>query len=325
MSNNSPIKHIIWIFSPDDHLQEKTIFPNKKFFFEKKGWVLVPRGEIEFLKKNDQVVTLISKQDNTEKAVLKEAIIIGHDVLSIEGIDHLINQDFEVLDYSSSDGGFYKEMLSDFEEVDNQKQFEAIIFKWINFYRFDFRLDPIRRVKHRTLNLFSHIMVDIQTIQELCDSHDYERLFKIIEEIKESWARTKSSPSNQLKKLQYLLVGDGGIKTDVELLYFRGQKRPLYEWIRDLSKHKDYLNSSEWKKLRKISGVAPKDNSSKQNDNSSKQEQNIDIKELCIELEDTIQNPSTICEKIKKLQKDFYKWVNDLEKGFDNLKKIVKS
>ncbi|RMF55075.1 MAG: hypothetical protein D6748_15680 [Calditrichaeota bacterium] len=318
---------VIWIYSPDEHLRERYIFEEKKQLFAEDNMLSVARGEIEFFERYGQIFMKI--EGEPELLLSDKTIIIAHNYDSIIGIQDVINRGFEVLDYSSSDGAPYEEMLNDFEEVSDKEHLIDIVNKWINFYRYDFKLDPIRRIKHRALNLFSHILVDLQTIKELCETHDFGQLVKVIEDIRTTWEKPIhgcNSPSDQLAKLQYLLVGNEEEKknTNVLLLSFRGKGRSLYHWLEQLPKHASYLTSSEWENLLCITGLASQEDKTKKGITFIRRKDSS-IFNLCDEVGDTITNASDVCKKINNLHNKFSAWITQLTDALDCLEQTIKS
>jgi hypothetical protein len=157
------------------------------------------------------------------------------------------------VDYSSSDPS-YDQMWKDISDAKNCRELGVILEYWMKSYV----VDPLRRIKHRAINLFLPISTDIQFLLEIWRRKDFSRAKIHLEELKIEWVDAKS-PVSILFRLWYMLVGKRlrieekglpGMPADVSLPKDKeGNELPLYEWLAKYFGEKHVQEIEEWQKL----------------------------------------------------------------------------
>jgi hypothetical protein len=199
------IKMEIFIIFYRDTLKEETppVFFNEKWFFERNKNVLC--GFIPLRDLRDKVWTdlLVDIQSfNTEPFNL---VAFAHNLSFYKSIlNDILNMDSPhvYIDYSGGDPS-YKPM---WEQIRNSKDITELV-KTLEYWKRSYVVDPLRRIKHRAINLFSPLSTDIQFLLEIWRRKDFNRARTHLEELKTEWIDAKS-PVSILYRLWYMLVGD---------------------------------------------------------------------------------------------------------------------
>ncbi len=194
-----------------------------------------------------------------------EVWVMAHGLSQREDIYQQIRDDPRIyhFDYSSADFE-YEETWRKIREAKTCGELIAVLNRWILLYDYDTEqiIDPLRRIKHRAINLFGPISVDFQHLLELWKQNRYEDARKLIEEMLREWEGEQPfsrSPCSMLARLWYMLVGEGldwrsvGIPSPKELVSLPKSPRDdrekcLYEWL-SLSRPKSVDDLQEWRAL----------------------------------------------------------------------------
>ena len=79
-------------------------------------------------------------------------------------------------------------------------------YNFVNEWIKTHTIDPLRRIKHRAINLFGPLSTDIQYLLELWNRKKFIRARKHIEEIRKGFEKVRY-PTSLLTRLWYMLVG----------------------------------------------------------------------------------------------------------------------
>lgn len=219
--------------------------------------------------------------------------------------------------YSSSDP-LYNEIWNQIHTAENCQKLISILQFWIRNHV----VDPIRLVKHRSLNLFSHISYDLQTLVRLIDEKDYSELEKVANEIVQSWKSVDAthSPKESLRKLWCYLVGRNlsSLNCDKYGLIYIGQKKmTLLQWLLTCSeKHsikEEILFGEPWNKLIQLCGLKELPNRNFAINRSSK------IVRLCKQIEKQVTNPINHQGVLRQHSIDIMEWMNQINLCFEEL------
>ena len=173
-----------------------------------------------------------------------------------EDLSHQIDTDIRAkihVDYSSSDPS-YDQMWKEIRNAKNCRELGVILEYWMKSYV----VDPLRRIKHRAINLFLPISTDIQFLLEIWQCKDFNRARTHLEDLKAEWSGEKF-PIAVLFRLWYMLVGEhlnwkkGDLPekpTDVSLPKDKqGNELSLYEWLTKYLGEKHVQTLEEWQTL----------------------------------------------------------------------------
>lgn len=193
--------------------------------------------------------------------VFSSFVVFAHDLSQYPGILHdLLKETLThvYIDYSGGDPS-YKPM---WEQIRNSKDITELV-KTLEYWKRSYIIDPLRRIKHRAINLFLPLSTDIQFLLEIWRRKDFAKAKTHLEELKAEWSDDKS-PVSILYRLWYMLVGkhlnwaEGDLPekpTDVSLPMGKNPDRKeepysLYDW---LTKYfgEQVQKFDEWQKLLK--------------------------------------------------------------------------
>lgn len=156
-----------------------------------------------------------------------------------EYLSHQIHSDVRVyvhVDYSRGDPS-YEQMWVEIRDAKNCLELAEILEYWMKSYV----VDPLRRIKHRAINLFMSLSTDIQFLLEIWRRKDFVMAKTHLAELKTEW-ENKISPVTYLYRLWYMVVGNAldwgkeslpGMPSDVVSLPKdeSGKELSLYEWL----------------------------------------------------------------------------------------------
>ncbi|NIU00665.1 MAG: hypothetical protein GWN62_13585, partial [Aliifodinibius sp.] len=220
-----------------------------------------------------------------EHAALKEIellegiILFHHNWKEIPGNEY-IPAEVMVLDYSSTDSAIYPQMMTEVQETKTEQNIIEVAQKYVNIYNNEFKIDPIRRLKHRAMNLFLPLNVDIQNIRSLWqkkNDYEIERVFRELIELWKGSAPYSRSPYAELLRLWYMLVGEelewtklgSGTPHDVYLPKDRsGKEQPLLFWLANFYSDTAIQQLEPWLSILKISGLIYDDRRYEVNDSA---------------------------------------------------------
>jgi hypothetical protein len=194
------------------------------------------------------------------------------------------NKPFDLVVFAHNLSGFYRRILSDilsmdsphiyidysggdpsyhpmWEEIRNAKDITELV-ETLEYWKRSYVIDPLRRIKHRAINLFLPISTDIQFLLEIWRRKDFSRAKTHIEDLKADWCDDKS-PVSTLYRLWYMLFGDHlnwkegdlpEMPTDVSLPIGKKPNRKkeplsLYDWLDKYFGEKHVQDLKEWQKL----------------------------------------------------------------------------
>lgn len=191
-----------WLYSESRDLR-LLIFKQKCVAFRAEDG----KVKITFTKRDDP--DCLYSPEIEELELEEEMVLFHHDWKSIPDCE-LIPAQVIVLDYSSSDQPYYSEMLAAVRNAQSEPELVKIARYWRDFYRENFRKDPLLRLKHQALNLFAPLNFALQQIRHLWKEKDFYQLQKLLEEITKEWQGSppfSRSPYSELIRLWYLLAG----------------------------------------------------------------------------------------------------------------------
>lgn len=152
---------------------------------------------------------------STNKERLGEILRIANEgwIVLIHGADQfekwvskVRNRGARVIDYSSGDPS-HEPMWRDIRTAKDCRELAERLEYWIRHYT----IDPIRRIKHRAMNLFAPLDTDCQYLLELWERKDYDAARRHLEDIQKDWQGDppySHSPLSKLARLWYMLVGN---------------------------------------------------------------------------------------------------------------------
>ncbi|MEM1953457.1 MAG: hypothetical protein QW299_09045, partial [Candidatus Caldarchaeum sp.] len=120
--------------------------------------------------------------------------------------DYLERQGTLIIDYSSADPS-YERMWYDIRTARDCCELVERLEYWIQHYT----IDPIRRIKHRAMNLFAPLDTDCQYLLELWKRGEYDKARRHLEDMQKDWQGDppySNAPLSKLARLWYLLIGD---------------------------------------------------------------------------------------------------------------------
>lgn len=175
-------------------------------------------------------------------------------------------------DYSKTDLD-YEEQWEAIHKAMNWEDLKNIVNRWI----LNHQIDPLRRIKHRAINLYLPLSTDIQFLLEIWRRKDFSKAKTHLEDLKADWCGEKS-PIAVLFRLWYMLLGNhlnwekGGLNvglpkrpTDVSLpceIKPNGEEKPLalYDWLAKYLREKQVQGLEQWKKLLEHVQIDPREN-----------------------------------------------------------------
>jgi len=159
----------------------------------------------------------------------------------------------KVLDYSSRDP-FYEDMWRDISRSKGCDDLENVIDYWLRCYS----IDPLRRLKHRFINSFQSLSIDLGKLIELIEENDIVGLKKHIENLSEYWKGKNDGPLYKLISFWYALVGKDGLrwgegslpaKPDVPLSKKKEKELTIYFHLEELFGAEKTQKMQEWVNL----------------------------------------------------------------------------
>jgi hypothetical protein len=176
------------------------------------------------------------------------------------GLAEAIDADRDVVsevDYSTSELGLYSSMWKEIRDAADCDQLTRTLVHWIESYV----VDPIRRIKHRSLNLLTPLDTDLQFLVELLHSQKESEFETLVRQLADQWQqRPRTKPISQLNRVWYMLVGDGLNwgrfdvlpPSDVSLPpSLKGEKLCLYGWLKYFGGEKQ-AETEEWKEVLRL-------------------------------------------------------------------------
>lgn len=250
-----------WLYSESKDLR-LLIFKQKCVEFRIEGEGV----KITFIKRDDADC---SNSPEVEELDLEgELVLFHHDWKSIPGSE-LIPRQVIVLDYSSSDQPDYAKMLAAVRNAQSKPELVEIARYWRDFYRANFRKDPLLRLKRQALNLFTPLNFALQQIRHLWQEKEFYHLKKLLEEITEEWKGSpplSHSPASELARLWYLIAGSKLNWKQMELTPPRDMYLPedrsgtelcLSGWIKNNFSERALQKLAPWKELLQLAGLQP--------------------------------------------------------------------
>lgn len=186
----------------------------------------------------------------------KQIFILIHGKSSYNNLVKILEEDPEVkmvLNYSSGDP-FYEDMWRDISGSKDCDDLAKVIEYWLRFYS----VDPIIRLKHRFINSFQAVSIDLGRVIELIDEKDVVGLKKHKEYLSEYWKERKDGPLNKLVSFWYALVGKDGLrwgegslpeKPNVLLAKKKDEELTVYFHLKELFGVDKTKQMEEWVKL----------------------------------------------------------------------------
>ncbi|MEM4547000.1 MAG: hypothetical protein QW328_09630, partial [Nitrososphaerota archaeon] len=114
--------------------------------------------------------------------------------------------DTVIISYSSQDPQYFPM----WERIRASRSFSDLkncLEYWIQYYT----INPIRRIKHRAMNLFAPLDTDCQYLLELWKRGEYDKARHHLEDMQKDWQGDppySNAPLSKLARLWYLLIGD---------------------------------------------------------------------------------------------------------------------
>jgi hypothetical protein len=171
----------------------------------------------------------------------------------VHNIDKIKNMGLQyklLIDYSTGDP-FYEEMWKGIKKSKNCKELTETLKYWIEFYKFD----PIKRLKHRFINSFQSLSIDLARLIELINENDIAGLKEHLKYLSEYWKERNEGPLNKLVNFWYALVGKDGLrwgegslpaKPDVPLSHKKGKELTIYIHLEELFGAEKTQKMQEW-------------------------------------------------------------------------------
>jgi hypothetical protein len=156
-------------------------------------------------------------------------------------------------DYSGADPN-YGQMWDEIRKCKNCNELVNCIEFWIKYYS----VDPIRRLKHRFINSFQSLSIDLGKLIELIEENDVIGLKKHIGNLSEYWKGKNDGPLYKLISFWYALVGKDGLtwgegslpaKPDVHLSKKKDKELTIYFHLKELFGAEKTKQMQEWVKL----------------------------------------------------------------------------
>ncbi len=178
-------------------------------------------------------------------------VIFCHNRNSFEQISDIENEKgYETtLDYSRGDGSLYKAMWNDISRASNCCELVKTLEYWVKNYT----IDPVSRIKHRSINLFHAISLDCQKLYDLAESGNMKELKSYLKSLSELWRSSRIYPTEKLKTLWYMIIGDklengAYVPKKKEEISLPGNM-DLYSWLRKIKSDDSIINWDVWKDL----------------------------------------------------------------------------
>ena len=186
-------------------------------------------------------------------------VVFAHDLSQYpKMIEDVLGDTYTLyIDYSGGDPSY----LPMWEKIRSAKDIDELI-RTLEYWKRTYAVDPLRRIKHRAINLFMPLSTDIQFLFEIWRRKDLVMAKTHLAELKTEW-ENKISPITYLYRLWYMLLredlnwgrkGLPAIPSDVSLPKDEhGKELSLYEWL----KKYHIKEFSEWQKLLKLVQIDP--------------------------------------------------------------------
>ena len=239
-------------------------------FMEKAGQAICDcRGSIiEFisfseLKNKEEINNFWSKRKETIKNKNLKLILISHGIHDPDNepssnLYKLIINDKDIfdiyIDYSSGDPN-YNTFWEEIRNCDNCCKLLERLEYWEKHYR----VDEIRRIKHRSINKLIPIITDLERLIELIDNGKSEEIKQHIETINQNWPEKDTVITRLISSIWFILIGKEGLEglkvgmkmPDPELLpEIKNKERySLYKWLRETRGADKVKKMTAWVKL----------------------------------------------------------------------------
>lgn len=259
-----------------------------------------------------------------ERYNLRDLIfILIHGKSSFNNLVKILEEDPTVkmvLNYSSGDP-FYEDMWRDISRSKGCDDLAKVIEYWLRFYS----IDPIRRLKHRFINSFQAVNIDLGRVIELIDE---KNVAELKEHIEKYWKEKNDGPFYKLISFWYALVGESGLKwgernlpakPNVLLAKKKGEELTVYFHLKELFGVDKTKQMPEWVKLLnhcQLYQVC---------DGKFEMKHDNGIYAKSIELERLVQKVYLNEEEIEKLRTNseyFIKWLKELN---DLIEALIKA
>jgi len=145
-----------------------------------------------------------------KSSYLKDIYLFIHDVSSLKKDDINELNPKIIIDYSSTDP-FYEDMWEDIKNSKNCDELANNLKYWMEFYTVE-PIKTIKRLKHRFINSFQSLSIDLARLIELINENDIAGLKEHLKYLSEYWKERNEGPLNKLVNFWYALVGERGLK-----------------------------------------------------------------------------------------------------------------
>jgi len=247
------LKYFIIFFDPGSNCEK---LPDYLSFKNCNHILFKSLDEIDEIQENDMGLEIFWKNIKKEYNLKKKIYILIHGKSSYTDLIKILEKDSEVkliLNYSTGDP-LYEDMWRDISRSKGCDDLENVLDYWLRCYS----IDPLRRLKHRFINAFQSLSIDLGKLMELIEENDIVGLKKHIENLSEYWKEKNDGPLYKLINFWYALVGKDGLrwgeaslpaKPAVPLAKKNEEELTIYFHLKELFGAEKTKQMQEWVKL----------------------------------------------------------------------------